>query len=204
MPHNAHATLPISESAVTSLEGITSRTHAVHSAFINIHSSNMMSCGEVSEGTLRGDTAEKLIWDATRQFNNSREKLLRPLNHFREARTAMLNSTTVADLTAHYTEAVLHLKTVTDNLNEYVRLNNSLDVDALFAMARQSEEYRGLTDEQLKAGIVKRVAKVRYHVPLYVEDCNVVNRKNELKWRATCRVDYLRHRARRARAFGHE
>jgi hypothetical protein len=201
--------LPTTEAAVAFLEGITSSFHSIHAASSDtpphhIHSSNMISCGEVSAGMLRSDTAEKLIRDASRQFNDCGKKFFQPLDRFKAARTAMLDCTTIADLGAHYLEASTHLKTVNDNLNEYIRLNNSLDVEALFAMACQSEEYRGLTDEQLKAGVEKRVAKVRWMIRKHVEYCDVVLRKQELNWSMACRIDYHRNRATRGKASGNE
>jgi hypothetical protein len=147
---------------------------------------------------LISDSGGKLFRDASRQFNDCGKKLDQPLNRFRKARTAMLESTSLPDLEAHYMEAAAHLKVVADNLDEYLKLADSLDVDALFTLARQSEDYRGLTDEELKAGVEKRVVKVLRIITKHVEYCSVVYRKKELDERAAAGMDHFR------RASGNE
>jgi hypothetical protein len=108
---------------------------------------------------LPADTATRLLDTAINEANNMCNSVVKGMRRFAVARNALSNSKSITEVEEHFLEAAMHLETASENFKRASDFVESLDVDALYLMARQSKELRDVTDEEMKANIEKRVAK---------------------------------------------
>jgi len=158
-----------------------------------------MSCAKTVRRKLIGDSAGDVIGSAIKEIYELTRDMNASMDRFEVAHTAVITCTTPADLAAHYLEGGMHLKVAFDKLKKLHEFSKDLNVDAIFVLARQCESWRGLTDEQLKAGVERQVAEARTYVRNSIERLNTEERMKRMKAIALYRRRAMKAAASRAK-----
>jgi hypothetical protein len=121
-----------------------------------------MSC---ANGRFLSVTAGNVIESAIKELKQLFKDIRTSMDLFKVANTDLMACTTITDLEARYFEAGTHVETAIAKLNKFHAFFDGMNLDALTTLARQSEIYRGLNNEQLKACVELQVEKaIRYGV----------------------------------------
>jgi hypothetical protein len=123
-----------------------------------------MSCAKTVRSILISDSAGGVLGSAIEDINEVTSEIKAAMNRFEVAHTALVTCTTLTDLEAHWLEGGTHLKAAFKKLKKFHEFSTSLNVEAVFMLARQCGTWRGLTDEQLKAGVERQVVEARTYM----------------------------------------
>jgi hypothetical protein len=112
-----------------------------------------MSCAGTTYTALDGDAAGDVLSTAMSEVQKIIRDIETCMSLFEVKYTSLRASTTIPSVEACFVEAAAQLDTAYDKMKELYFYFLDIDVDKLITLARQSDRFRGMTDEQVAATV---------------------------------------------------
>lgn len=121
--------------------------------------STIMACREAIDSVALENPCGAILKEAKSQWRQHWKALLRNRHQFMNSFQALVESSTIPELEAHWIEARMHLNMGEICFSDALKYLDALNIDTVSIILRVSETFRGVDDNQLRANVERQISR---------------------------------------------